>query len=977
MREELRKNKDLLQKYLYIAERKRIEEEREQAELFYRTLFNESPDGVLIVDPHTTKILEFNDKACKQLGYTRQEFKKLRIADFEAKESPKNVKAHIEKIMRKGDDTFETLHRRKDGEVRNVFVRIRKINVLGKDLFLDVYQDVTERRKTEEELRENEIKFRLAFENAQDAILWADTKTGVLINCNKAAEKLFEKPKSQIIGQHQMTLHPPEAQKYCREVFKKQTLGIGSGAEIPIITKSGKIKTVTISSSVVEIKEERIIQGIFRDVSERKRIGDALRESEERYRHLVTASPDAILVHSRGKIKFVNPAGVKLFGETNKRKLLDKPVLSIVAKEFHAIVKRRIHQAEKGQTPLIEMKFVRLDGSIFDGDVTGRAVVYQGLPAIQIVIRDITVRKEAEDALRRAKLELEFIVAQRTTELRKANRRANARNMILRLISTKSSRKEYIDSLIEHLEIWSGCRCIGIRILDEEGRIPYESYIGFSHEFWESENWLSVKEDQCACIRVVKGKPEREDLPVMTGAGSFYSNNMGKFIAGLTGKEKAKFRGYCAKSGFNSMAVIPISYKEKIIGAIHFADEKEGAVQLNIIELIEFAAPLIGEGIHKFNLEDKIKQGHAILDAFFKHTVTPFVFFDRELNFIRVNEAYAKVCQRDASEFIGKNHFKSYHDPENERIFRQVVESKIPFQAFAKPFMFSDRHERGVTYWDWTLVPILDKNGEVEFLALSLNNVTERKLAEETLSMTKKELESARRLSDIGILAATVAHELRNPLGVIRTAAYNIKRKAQNPSLDSHLANIEKKILESDQIIGNLLFYSRLKTPHYETVRIHDIFKECIKSARTRFSEYNVTVINKIGSLRKDFIDADPVQMSELVSNILNNAYDACVGKTCTIEIRGRKDRKSNIEMIFKDDGAGMDGEQLKRVFEPFFTTKARGTGLGLTVCNQIVSLHGGKICIESKKGKGTMVTVTIPIKRKINGKENLSFGIH
>ena len=117
------------------------------------------------------------------------------------------------------------------------------------------------------------------------------------------------------------------------------------------------------------------------------------------------------------------------------------------------------------------------------------------------------------------------------------------------------------------------------------------------------------------------------------------------------------------------------------------------------------------------------------VDAFFSHSLTPFVFLDREFNFIRVNAAYAKGCQREESEFCGHNHFELYPHEENEAIFRRVVETRTPYQAVAKPFAFPDHPEWGVTYWDWTLTPILDGAGEVDFLVFSLNDVTEHERA--------------------------------------------------------------------------------------------------------------------------------------------------------------------------------------------------------------------------------------------------------
>lgn len=129
-------------------------------------------------------------------------------------------------------------------------------------------------------------------------------------------------------------------------------------------------------------------------------------------------------------------------------------------------------------------------------------------------------------------------------------------------------------------------------------------------------------------------------------------------------------------------------------------------------------------------VEDALIEKSNALDAFFENTITPLVLLDRNFNFIRVNNAYAKAGQREVSEFPGHNHFKFYPS-EAKAIFENVVTTKEPFQTQAMPFVYSDHPEWGVTYWDWVLTPILDRTGEVAFLVLSLNDVTKRKRAEE------------------------------------------------------------------------------------------------------------------------------------------------------------------------------------------------------------------------------------------------------
>lgn len=235
----------------------------------------------------------------------------------------------------------------------------------------------------------------------------------------------------------------------------------------------------------------------------------------------------------------------------------------------------------------------------------------------------------------------------------------------------------------------------------------------------------------------------------------------------------------------------------------------------------------------------------------------------------------------------------------------------------------------------------------------------------EQLLEAEKELDKTRRLADMGMLAASVAHELRNPLAAIQMAAYNIKKKGAGELLEKHLSNIEKKVAESDQIINNLLFYARLKSAHHERISIYDLLDECINIAEKRFEEQNAAIIRNFASVNELVIDADPLQMRELLNNIFNNAFDAVSGKEGKIEIRAEQADASHVAIYIKDNGVGIDEENLSKIYDPFFTTKSKGTGLGLTVASQIVSLHGGAIDIQSKKGEWTEVTVVLPVKKK------------
>ncbi|HQP91910.1 MAG TPA: PAS domain S-box protein, partial [Candidatus Omnitrophota bacterium] len=151
------------------------------------------------------------------------------------------------------------------------------------ELELKKYRDQLEELVQEKtgQLVESEKKFRLAFENAEDAIIWADPDTGIIVDCNPSALKLFEKEKKEIIGTHQTSLHPTEDVELAKKVFKEQSFGLPKTLESRIVRKSGDIRSVSISASLMDLGNKRIIQGIFRDITEQKKAEELLRKDKK------------------------------------------------------------------------------------------------------------------------------------------------------------------------------------------------------------------------------------------------------------------------------------------------------------------------------------------------------------------------------------------------------------------------------------------------------------------------------------------------------------------------------------------------------------------------------------------------------------------------------------------------------------------------------------------------------------------------
>jgi len=309
-----------------ITDRRRMQEAlREQKERAQQYL--DMAGVMLLVIGADQRVQLINKKGCELLGYPEQDIVgKHWFDNFIPKEQRDTVRRLFEKLMRREkepDAYYENSILTRDGRERII---LWHNTILTDDAgtatgTLSSGEDITERIAAEQALRESEEKFRLSFENAKDAILWADAMTGVIVNCNKSAEVLFEKPKEELIGVHQTSLHPAEKAEYYTSMFQKHIDQNGfADDEAEIVTKSGKILQVTINASVTIVEGRPIIQGIFHDITERKRAEEELR---------VMATTDALTnVLNRG-------TGLLLFGKQLQMAKRNNMKLSVCYIDFN------------------------------------------------------------------------------------------------------------------------------------------------------------------------------------------------------------------------------------------------------------------------------------------------------------------------------------------------------------------------------------------------------------------------------------------------------------------------------------------------------------------------------------------------------------------------------------------------------------------------------------------------------------------
>jgi signal transduction histidine kinase len=228
---------------------------------------------------------------------------------------------------------------------------------------------------------------------------------------------------------------------------------------------------------------------------------------------------------------------------------------------------------------------------------------------------------------------------------------------------------------------------------------------------------------------------------------------------------------------------------------------------------------------------------------------------------------------------------------------------------------------------------------------------------------TQDRLVRAEKLSAIGKLAGGVAHDLRNSLGPIKNAAYYLKKKLgsselarTNPAIGQFLQILDDEVKHSNQIISDLLAFSRVAPPSLTPTSLADVIEKTL----SRLEETHGVHIVK--DLEPDLpeVPADGGQLQRVFMNLARNALDAMPdGGRLTVSARHAD---GFVEATFVDTGAGIGAEDMHKVFEPLFTTKSSGTGLGLSVCQQIMSNHGGTINVASKPGVGSTFSVRLPL---------------
>ena len=643
---------------------------------------------------------------------------------------------------------------------------------------------------------------------------------------------------------------------------------------------------------------------------DRKKVEEALRNSEAAYM-AAKASVDTVnameegvaLATMDGIVHSVNPALLKMTGYSREvfdgRRAADLIHL-LVDPDHVAAALAALESARHGKIPEL--------GEIVLISSTARRVPV--IPGVAFIRNDSGTPT------------MMVVTIQDITERKRLERQNQIVTTLLALFAKKSTRAEYLHAAIHAIRDWSGYGCVGLRIRNEQGEQPYEYNVGFSKEYPTGANSSALG---------------RIELP----------------------SAETLFKEDCTQAGFASAAIVPVRYREVILGTVYFADENAETISRELMAFVETnLSPLIGEALHRFEIEDSLRQAGAYNRSLIEASPDPLITINESGKITDVNMATEKITGFSRSELVGADFSNYFTDP----VLARTGYQRVFNEGVVRDFALDIRHKHGHT------TPVLcnasvyrDEAGRVVGVFAAARDITERKKSQLALEAYQAELRS---LSSRLTLAEERA---RRQLAI-----------ALHDTVGQTLALAKIKL----GVLGPLV--TELEAAKALT-EIREMFDDAVRQTRSLSFELSPPILYELGLgaaiewLAEEFArrlrlqiyfheTGEPGTISESVSvlffqsarELLTNI--AKHARATEVRISLKADH-NQMFMKIVDNGKGMEGPSAG-------TAVVGGNSLGLFSIRERMKHIGGTFEIQSRPGCGTTAILISPIQDSA-GKEN------
>jgi len=665
---------------------------------------------------------------------------------------------------------------------------------------------------------------------------------------------------------------------------------------------------------------------------ESQRDKPAFRESEEHYRAVAEAATDAIItIDSDSTILVVNPATERIFGYSSEE-MIGQPLTMLMPDYL-----RHLHTAgitrymETGRKHIawaaVQLPGLHKSSAEIPLELSFAEFTNDGQRFFTGIARDISERKRLQD--RHARL---------------------ARHAVLHAeVSAAVSESEKTTS--EMLEI---CASAIVRHLDAAfARI-----------------WLLNNEQKVLELGASAGLYTHLD-------GSHARIPLGSFKIGFIAAvqkphltnhvqtdERVSDKEWARREGMISFAGYPLLVEGRTVGVMAMFARQ--SLDQDAIEALESVAPVIAQGIERKRTEDILRDTQRLIQAIFDNSSAVIHVQDLDGRFVLVNRKFEEVAGLRSQEILGKTSLDLF--PLNAAAYvagdRQVIETGSASET--EEVFTTDRGDR---VFLTTKSLLSDESGKPYALFGISAEITERKKAEAELREMQAELAHLNRVMTVGELAASIAHEINQPLAAIVWNANAALRwlALDPPNLARAHDSAELIVRDGDragQVIARIRALLKKTPPSKTLLEVNEFINEVVALTQTEMVQHGihlrVVLANDLPT-----VPGDRVQLQQVMLNLIVNAVEAML----TVEDRerallitsGRFD-DSAVRIAVSDNGPGIHPEKIQHVFDAFSTTKPEGMGMGLAISRSIVDAHGGRLWIEANEQHGVTFQFTLPI---------------
>ena len=852
-----------------------------------------------------------NEAAGRQLGYSREELLSLSVSDIDPDWPAEYWPTGWQKVKEAGVLTFESRHRRKDGHVFPVEVTTNYFNCGGEEYVFAFVTDIAERKRAEEGLRDSETKLRAIFDHRYQLTGLLDPE-GRLLAANRTALEFVGTDETEVIGHHFWNgpwwarSQKPEV----RHAIERAARGECIRFETTHQSSDGEVRDVDFSLTPVQDDDGNVVYLVpeGRDITDRKRAEDALREHEAMIRALVETSRDWIwAIDLKGIHTYCNPAIEAILGY-RPDDLVGKPSLDLIHEEDRKMVEAEFPKwiAEKRGWDGLALRWRHKDGSwrylesnaVPIEDAAGELVGFRG------VDRDITERRNAQQALGES-------------EGRYRSLFEDAMDMI-HIVDTNGiiidANRAELETLGYTREEYIGKPLMGVIHPDRrEDAMQAARSVLSGNSVHSHETVLITKSGEPIAVEVSAAPRVREGEVVAARA----------IVRDVRERKRAEEERRISEERFRS--------------------------------LMEHTT----EGFYLFETPDPIPVG-APIDEQVREIYRGAI--------VECNNAQAQMYGHSTAEEVMGKTLSELHGGtdriENIAFLKGFIEAGYHITGA----LSSELDRDGNPVWfSNTIVGIVEDDHVVRIWGTQ-TDVTETKQAEEKLADMEARLAHVSRLSTMGEMVAGIAHEVSQPLHAIvnhARATENLLEAERELNLSDlrewNAAIADSAGLASD-VVRRMRAFARRGEADYSICSICEIVRESVQLVAFEARRCGAAVRWELPEPSPN-VNVDRVQIQQVLVNLLRNAFEAmgeADAEVREVTIRVERAGKS-VEVSVTDTGPGLPAHVDLNVFEPFATNKKDGLGLGLAISSSIVEAHDGELWADSAAAGGAAFCFTLP----------------